>query len=156
MNAQDAVAAIRHAVQEHGDQHTTIGRGVNLDGVEWFARLLGWGAWPSSYLGVLEKHDGVTIGGTYLYSFARSVELLTLFHGYWHTGAGYWPVASDGCGNYHALAMGERGPSGECPVVFFEMIQSPIEPIEQAAPTYADFVVQQMAEECRRAGCSRL
>jgi hypothetical protein len=153
VGADEAVQALRHVVQEHGDEHTVIGRPAHLPGILWFGQLLGW-RWPSTYLQVLEKHDGVLVQDAILFSFLESVEnFLTVHHSRWHRPDGYWPVGSDGCGNYYALAFAEQDESGECPVVFFEMIQSATHPRERVAATYADFVCQHMTAQCRYVNC---
>lgn len=150
--ANHAVLAIRHVVQDHGDEHTRIGSPAELDGVAWFGRLLGW-EWPCSYLAVLEKHDGVHVRHADLYSFLESIEVFLIFHDRWHKPLGFWPVSSDGCGNYYALSLDERDPAGECPVVFFEIINSSEEPLKQVADSYTAFVVRHLAQECKRVRC---
>lgn len=152
-SATEAVRAIRHVVQEHGDAHTRLGGTANLRGIVWFGQLLGW-RWPPSYLQIIEKHDGVLVQDAIVWSFLESFEAFLRFHDAWHRPDGFWPVATDGCGNYYALSFALQHESGECPVVFFDMIESGTEPREEVAPTYADFVIQHMARQCRRVGCS--
>src|SRR5262245_8635816 len=106
--ANQAIVAIRHVVQAHGDAQTVLGQTANLPGITWFGSLLGW-SWPPSYLGVLAKHDGVRVQDAILFSFLESFELFLLVHDKWHRSDAYWPVSTDGCGNYTALALGERG-----------------------------------------------
>lgn len=150
---QDAVLAIRHVVQEHGDQCTRIGGPANIESIRWFGRLLGW-TWPASYIEVLAQHDGVIVQDAIVFRFLESIEVFLLFHSTWHQPTGYWPVASDGCGNYFALALGPQNSAGECPVVFFEMISSEVDPKFTVAPSYADFVCGHMRKQCERVGCS--
>src|SRR5690348_3151312 len=118
MTSERAILAIRHVVQDHGDVGTCLGRAAHCDGICWFGGLLGW-SWPPSYLEVIAKHDGVTVQDAWVFGFLESVERFLLLHGEWHKPDGYWPVASDGCGNYFALSFGHLGLSGEVPVVFF-------------------------------------
>jgi hypothetical protein len=66
------------------------------------------------------------------------------------------PVASDGCGNDFALSFGHLVPSGEAPVVFFDMIESQAEPVETVAESYAAFIVSHMRRQCERLGCGVL
>ena len=148
-----AVLAIRHVVQDHGDAGTLIGGPASTPGIVWFGRLLGW-SWPASYLQVLEKHDGVCVQDAMVFSFLQSFKAFLIFHDRWHGPNGYWPIASDGCGNYYALSFAMRRPDGECPVVFLEIIQSETEPRETVATTYAEFIISHMAAQCRRVGCT--
>lgn len=60
MTAERAILAIRHVVQDHGDEGTRLGQAALLEGIRWFGGLLGW-SWPPSYLEVLGKHDGVMV-----------------------------------------------------------------------------------------------
>lgn len=153
--SQQALLAIRHVVQEHGDEHYRLGHSASLDAIRWFGSLLGW-SWPRSYLDVLAKHDGVVVQMAIVFSFIESVDRFMLLHDHWHRPDGYWPVAGDGCGNYYALAMANRNDGGECPVVFFEMIQNREAPVYQVATNYAEFIVEHMAEQCRDVGCTRI
>ncbi len=143
-SAADAIQAIRHMVQDHGDELTRLGGNAPVSGVIWFGQLLGW-RWPPSYLQVIGKHDGVLVQDAIVFSFLESFQLFLTLHTCWHRPAGYWPVATDGCGNYYALSFGSQNEEGECPVAFFDMIESETEPLEEVAHTYADFVVQHVA-----------
>jgi cell wall assembly regulator SMI1 len=151
-DVQSAALAIRHVVQEHGDAFTRIGKPAQLDQVEWFGHVLGW-TWPASYVDVLTRHDGVTVLDAIVFSFLESISVMLIFRERWHHPTGYWPVGSDGCGNYYTLALGERRGDGECPVVFFEMIESDTEPAYVVAPSYAEYVIQRMRDQCRLAHC---
>lgn len=155
MTSEQAILAIRHVVQDHGDEHTRLGRAAHGEGVRWFGGLLGW-AWPPSYLEVIARHDGVMVRDAWILSFMESVERFLLIHEEWHRPDGFWPVASDGCGNDFALSFGHRDASGEAPVVFFDMIESRHEPVETVAGSYAAFIVRQMRRECERLGCREL
>jgi hypothetical protein len=105
---------------------------------------------------VIGKHDGVMVRHAWVFSFLESVETFLFLHGEWHRPDGYWPVATDGCGNYFALSFGHPHPSGEAPVVFFDMIESQEEPVEAVAESYAAFIVRQMRRECEDLGCQVL
>jgi cell wall assembly regulator SMI1 len=150
--AREAVEAVRHVVQEHGDDHSRLGGPADPDAVRWFARLLGW-EWPPSYVDVLASHDGVLVEDAIVYRFVESIETLLLRHQSWHRPDGFWPVASDGCGNYYALALAQRQGGGECPVVFFDMIADRDRPADAVAPSYADFVCGLMRRQCERREC---
>ena len=89
----------------------------------------------------------------WVFSFLESVETILFLHGEWHKPDGFWPVATDGCGNYFALSFGHPRPSGEAPVVFFDMIESQEQPVETVAESYAAFIVRQMRRECEDLGC---
>jgi len=145
-----AVLAIRHAVQDHGDEKYRLGQPASLEGIRWFGNLLGW-TWPPSYLEVLAKHDGACIKQAILLSFLESIELLLIYHKEWHRRDGYWPVAHDECGDYFALSLREQDATGECPVVFLEYGTNEAGTV---AATYAEFVVKHLADECARIGCS--
>jgi hypothetical protein len=149
VTADDAVLAIRHAVQEHGDEHYRLGEPASIENVCWFGSLLGW-TWPASYLAVLRKHNGVWVKGAMILSFLESIDIFLIFHETWHKPNGFCPVASDGCGNYFVLSIGELGAMGECPVVFLEY---GTENIGIVGRTYAEFVVNHLAHECADAGC---
>jgi SMI1-KNR4 cell-wall len=151
--SDEAVLAIRHVVQEHGDKHTRLGRPAGIEGIRWFGRLLGW-VWPRSYIEVLAKHDGVLVQDAILYGFLESIQVFLLLHDSWHRPAGFWPVASDGSGNFFALAFEHHGRAGEPPIVFFEMIESREQPTYWAADSYAEFVVEHMRRQCERVGCA--
>ena len=145
-----AVHAIRHAVQEHGDENYRLGRSASIDNIHWFGDLLGW-TWPTSYLDVLAKHDGACINHVILTSFLESIEFFLIFHKEWHQKDGYWAVSHDGCGNYYALSFRDQDAQGECPVVFLEYGRS----VEgTVAASYAEFVVEHLAADCRRIDCS--
>lgn len=150
--SDEAVLAIRHVVQEHGDEGTVLGNAFERRSVRWFGQLLNWD-WPETYVEVLARHDGVMVLDAIVFSFLRSIECFMFLHEGWHRPDGYWPVGSDGCGNYYALAMGQRTLSGECPVVFFE---SRWEEPEIVAENYADFMVGRMRDQCQEFGCSEL
>ncbi len=154
MTSEQAVLAIRHVVQEHGDEETKVGGSATLSGIVWFGQLLGW-QWPQSYLEVLEKHDGVLVQDAIIFSFLHSFECFLFLRDDWQELA-FWPVATDGCGNYYALSLNQSDSAGECPVVFFEMMQSQEEPSEVFAPTYAEFICKRMMEQCEFLGCSAL
>jgi hypothetical protein len=132
MTSQQAILAIRHVVQDHGDEGTRLGRAADCEGIRWFSGLLGW-SWPPSYLEVLAKHDGVVVQLALIFSFLESIQRFLFLHGEWHRPDGFWPVASDGCGNYFALSFSNPRPSGEAPVIFFDMIESQEEPVETLA-----------------------
>jgi hypothetical protein len=153
MTAEDAVRAIRHVVQKHGDAGTRLGGPADRDALDWFGRLLGW-HWPPSYLDVLARHDGVVVQDAIVFGFLESVGRFLTLHGLWHRPAGFWPVASDGGGNYYALALGRRDAAGECPVVFFEILASAEQPECTVAENFADFLFDHMTLQCRREGCS--
>jgi hypothetical protein len=91
-----------------------------------------------------------------VFGFVESIELFLILHGPWHRPDGYWPVASDGCGNYFALAIGQRDSGGECPIVFFEMTASAEKPAYTVAECYAAFIREHMRQQCERAGCSAM
>lgn len=150
-----AVRAIRHVVQDHGDAGTRLGGQANAEAVHWFGRLLGWD-WPRSYVDILTRHDGVMVQDAIVFGLVESIERFLMLREAWHRPDGYWPVASDGCGNYYALAIGRRDSVGECPVVFFEMIASPEQPESTVAESYAAFVRGHMRQQCERLGCSTL
>jgi hypothetical protein len=155
MTSEQAILAIRHVVQDHGDEGTSLGRSALCEGVRWFGGLLGW-SWPPSYLEVIGKHDGVTVQDAYVLGFLESVVRFLLLHEAWHKPDGFWPIASDGCGNYFALCFGHPSLSGELPVGFFEMIVSEEGPVEIVAESYASFIVQHMRRQCERLGCRAL
>lgn len=149
-----AINAIRHVIQVHAGSDFRLGRGGNIDGIHWFGKLLGW-TWPPSYIDVLSKHDGVMVGNAIIYSFLQSVEIFMILHQEWHRMDGYWPVATDGCGNYFVLAMGKATSTGVCPVEFIEST-SGFEPAYGFAEDYAGFICQKMQEECEESECSVL
>ena len=153
MKAEEAVRAIRHVVQDHGDEGTRLGGPANLESLHWFGRLLGW-EWPPSYVQVLARHDGVVVQDAIVFRFVESIERFLMLHAAWHHPGGFWPVGSDGCGNYFALSLGRRDPAGECPVVFFEMIASAEQPEYTAASDYAEFVRDHLRQQCERVGCA--
>jgi hypothetical protein len=149
-----AVLAIRHVVQDHPDEGTRLGDRTDIEPVRWFGQLLGW-VWPPSYLNVLSRHNGVMVQHAILFGFVESIEVFLLYHQSWHR-VGYWPVASDGCGNYFVLALKEQGVDGECPVIFIDTIASAQEPAYTVAVSYARFVRAHMQEQCNRSGCRAL
>jgi hypothetical protein len=151
MTAEHAVSSIRHVVQEHGDEHTKLGVSGSAEGIKWVGNLLGW-SWPPSYLEVIEKHDGVMVGDVVLFSFLESFDCLMRLHDQWHGVNGFWPVGSDGCGNFYAFAAGPV--SGEPPVVFLDMIESSMRPVASLGDNYAAWVVERMNLECTRAKCA--
>jgi cell wall assembly regulator SMI1 len=150
---EDAVRAIRHVVQDHGDEGTRLGEPADSKAFLWFGQLLGW-EWPPSYVEVLARHDGVTVQDAIVSRFVESIEAFLILHESWHHPAGYWPVATDGCGNYFALSFGHRDSNGECPVVFFEMSANDEQPESTVAASYAEFVQTQMGHQCKRLGCN--
>lgn len=148
---QEAIGAIHHVVQDHGDGQSRLGGPAPVEGMKWFARLLGWN-WPPSYLGVLGRHDGVIVCDAILLSFTESFAVFLLYHDIWQREM-YWPVAADGCGNYWTISLAQSRPDGECPVLFLETCTGDTEgKIE--ADSYSDFVAKQMARQCVRADCS--
>ena len=151
--SEDAILAIRHVVQEHGDAHTRLGRAARIEGMQWFGRLLGW-SWPRNYVEVLGKHDGVLVQDAIVFGFLESIDAFLLYHDAWHRPAGYWPVAGDGCGNYFCLALRQSAGAEEEPVVFFEMIESRDTPARRVANSYAAFVAKHMRDQCLRLGCT--
>lgn len=148
-----AVAAIRHAVQDHGDEQTRIGAAGDPDRARWLASRLGI-TLPPSYLEVLKKHDGALVELP-LYSLMESVEVLSLHREGWPT-AGLWPVAGDGCGNTYVLSTSHRLEGGESPVGFVEAMTDPNGPSRWVASSYATFVLFFMAHVCAGRGCSAL
>jgi hypothetical protein len=153
----DAVSAIRHVVQEHGDEHTVLGAAADAAPIQWFGELLGW-QWPHSYLVVLAKHDGVMVQDAIVHSFLKSFECFLVHHDRWYKPRHFWPVAEDGCGNYWVLCLRQSKANNECPVAFLdhESDGGYLHPEHIAAETYADFVIMQMAEQCDRCGCADL
>jgi hypothetical protein len=152
---QSAVRAIRHVLQEHGDEGTRIGGPANPEAIRWFGQLLGW-VWPGSYVEVLSHHDGVVVQDAIVLRFLDSIERFLIFRAAWHRPDGFWPVADDGCGNYFALALGRRDTGGECPVVFFEVMANVQEPAYTVAENYTRFLRDYMRRQCERLGCSEL
>lgn len=124
--------------------------------MKWFADRLGW-SWPTSYVEVLSRHDGVLVQDANVYGFLESIDhFVNILHGSWHRPNGYWPVGNDGCGNYYALFMAQPPRSDDSPVMFFEMIESQEQPSRTVAANYPEFVTQQMRAQCRDAGCTYL
>lgn len=99
--------------------------------------------------------DGVIVGNTILLNFLESIEICMILPERGHRADGYWPIASDGCGNYSVLAMGKKSETGECPVEFVDAMQG-YDSGSTVAESYADFVCQMMKEECESAKCSFL
>ena len=142
----EAVAAIRKAAQDYGDEHTVIGRPADVGAVRWVGQLLGW-EWPQDYVAILSKHNGVEVRFAILYAFLKSFEMFLLFREEWHEPRPFWPVADDECGNYWALDLGRMESGGNaCPVVFFDHGQSIAEPVEELE-SYSAFVVRLMNEQ---------
>src|SRR3954469_11720093 len=83
MTSEQAILAVRHVVQDHGDEGTTLGRSALCEGVRWFGGLLGW-SWPPTYLEVIGKHDGVMVQDAWVFGFLESVERFLLLHEAWH------------------------------------------------------------------------
>jgi hypothetical protein len=137
-----AVLAIRRAVQEAGEDFEHIGGAADVDQIRWFAeRLLGW-RWPPSYIAVLNKHDGVRFTSPILFSFHESIKVFLVFRDQWYVDRHRWPVGGDGCGSYWVLNLDEQREDGECPVVFIDHEQGPLSAGRFAGNTYADFVVR--------------
>ncbi len=152
---EEAVLALRHVVQEHGDEGTELGEPADGKGVRWFGQLLGW-EWPSSYVEMLERHNGVVVQDAIVFKFLESIDLFLRLHESWHRPDGYWPVASDGCGNYFALALGQRDSASECPVVYFDMMEDSEKPQTTIASSYPAFIMERMQKQCEQAECSEL
>lgn len=150
-----AISAIRHVVQEHGDQGTRIGQPGDPAMAQWFGSLLGIQL-PPSYLGVLEKHDGALVELP-LFSLMESVESIAIHRERW-TKPALWPVAEDGCGNYYVLANSCRNEIGESPVGFIDSISKtgPDAPERWVASNFASFVFFFMTQVCAERGCSAL
>jgi hypothetical protein len=142
-------------VQDHPDEGTRLGSRADAEAVRWFGQVLGW-AWPPSYVDVLSRHDGVVVQDAILLGFVASIERFLPYHRSWYRPGGYWPIASDGCGNYFALALGQRDAAGECPVVFIDTMADAEEPAYTVAASYAGFVRGHMRCQCERFGCSAL
>ena len=140
--ADDAVLAIRHAVQEAGEDFESIGKPAHLEAIRWFGdRLLQW-RWPRSYTDVLRKHDGVRFLTPILFGFNESISTFLAFQDLWLRDRRRWPVGGDGCGSYWVLSLDEQREDGEWPVRFIDHEDGPISEGQLAGATYADFVVR--------------
>jgi hypothetical protein len=148
--AIQAIRAIQHVVQDHGDKGTRLGSEGSPHGMEWFGRLLGW-TWPPSYLEILAVYDGVMVQDAIVYSFSESIESFMFFHDQWHRPNGFWPVGGDGCGNHYALSFGQRNSTGDCSVV---MIYQDTPETTEKGTSYADFIIRRMRDQCERVGCT--
>jgi hypothetical protein len=142
-NVQDAILAIRSAVQDLGDSETTLGGPAPLHEVRWVGKLLGF-EWPQAYLDLIAKHDGVRVRGAELLDFYRAFRLFVAHREPWHRLA-FWPVAADGCGDYWVLPLRERK-EGDCPVYFLdhETEAGMSAPTKVAASSVAAFVIDYM------------
>jgi len=119
-----------------------LGKPADLDQIAWFGTLLSY-SWPESYLSVLDKHDGVKVDGAIIFSFIQSIEILLIFRERF-TSKRYWPVGSDGCGNYFVLSIGQTQ-DGECPVLFLDAAEDYTADGE-AFKNYAFFVISAIEE----------
>jgi hypothetical protein len=127
-----------------------LGQAASTDDLAWFGSLLGW-TWPPSYLEVLGRHNGVWVKQAIIFSFLESIDVFLLYRSEWHRHDGYWPVATDECGNYFSFSIGDRNGQGEYPVVFLEYGTQNCGTVGR---TYAEFVVNHLADECRHLGCT--
>lgn len=134
---EDAVLAIRRAVQESAELGTKIGPPGNLDGISWFGTVMAI-RWPKSYLSILARHDGVLVGDAILFSFEESIQRMLVLRDTFRL-RGYWPVGEDGCGNYYVLSLSEER-DGECPVRFIESSLD-YQPTGLCFASYAQYVV---------------
>lgn len=145
----DAILAIRSAVQDFGDAETWIGRPADLDQVRWLGQLLGW-EWPRSYLELIARHDGVRVRQASMPAFFDAFRLFITHRDPWHSLL-YWPVARDGCGDYWVIAVHNQE-DGDCPVYFLdhETNTGIGAPARVAAPSLPAFVVQYMSSTWAR------
>lgn len=148
----EAIRAIQHVVQDHGDKDTRLGSEASLNGMVWFGRLLGW-TWPPTYLKILAMYDGVLVQDAWLYSFKETMDTFLFLQDRWHRPDGFWPVGNDGCGNYYALSFGQCDSTGEYAVVM--IYHDAPDPVEEGT-NYAEFIVRRMRDQCERLGCSFL
>lgn len=132
-----AIAKIRDAIQGCTETHFLLGKPADLDQIGWFGALLSY-SWPESYLSVLDEYDGVTVDGATIFSFIQSIEILLIFRERF-TSKRYWPVGSDGCGNYFVLSIGQTQ-DGECPVLFLDAAED-FAPAGETIKNYAFFVI---------------
>jgi hypothetical protein len=146
-----ALEALRHYVQDHGDEDTVLGDARERGIVEWIAGLVRT-TFPPSYLQFLEKHDGLSYP---LFRLLESFETYALYRDRWGVPRHYWPIAGDGCGNYYVLATALKDSAGEAPVAFIEPSTSAVDPNYWAASSYAHFVFFMATRLCAEKGCSK-
>jgi hypothetical protein len=116
-NLREAILVIRETVQDHGDEHTFIGRPGRLDEVNWLGKLLGF-TWPQAYLDLIRGHDGVTVRKAHIPPFFDAFRSFIVHREPWHA-LHFWPIAEDGCGDFWVLSLKEQQ-NGDCPVYFLD------------------------------------
>ncbi len=151
---ENALNAIRHVVQDHSDEGTHLGVPADMESIHWFGRLLGW-EWPPSYVELLSRHNGVNVQDAIVFGFLESIEIMLQHRETWRH-QGYWPVATDGCGNFFVMALGQRVASGEGPVIFLDAAAETNDQPSVVATSYPDFIVDQMRQQCEGFDCTEL
>jgi len=106
VTAKLAIEALRHVVQDHGDQDTEIGKPGDAEMAKWIGKILGM-TMPPSYLQILAQRNGLD---DRLFDLMYSMELYAIYRDRWGAPVDFWPVAGDGCGNYICACEQPQGP----------------------------------------------
>jgi len=147
---EDAILAIRSAVQDLGGPETKLGGRAPLDQVRWIGKLLGF-EWPRVYLDLIAKHNGVVVNYAHLLEFFDAFRLFVVHRDPWHA-LQFWPAAEDGCGDYWVLPLREQK-EGDCPVYFLDHetdagMAAPTEIVAQSLPAFVvDYMTGSWVQE---------
>lgn len=151
---QDAIEIVQHVIQDHADEDYNLGKPANMGKVKWLAKLLGWN-FPENYLEFISIFDGVHAGGYEVISSDRAFDVLSVFEKRWHKPNGYWPVGSDGCGDYWVMSISQQGENAPGTVFFYDHeIESDRSNLTEIyAPDYSTFVAKMMLYTCEEYDC---
>jgi hypothetical protein len=151
----DAVSLVRHVIQEHADEHYVLGNSARMDKIAWLATLLGW-EFPQCYLDFISIYDGVFVGLDMVLSSDEAFDILSIFRDRWHKPDGYWPVGSDGCGDYWAMSIRQQETHPPGTVFFYdhEFTEDASRLRDFFAPDYASFVAALMRRSCEEHECN--
>jgi len=145
---EQSILAIRHVVQEHGDQHTELAGPITHDGPSFFVEKFGW-RWPPDYLALLQRHDGLSVRDLTVFSFTGALEIFFVLREHLEPHH-LWPVAPDGSGNYFAIDTSRGGES-----VWFLEAWREYRPAPSSQPqSVAEWLKRRATQQCVAVGCA--
>ena len=138
VDVKSVIQDLRRAIQDYGSEHSQLGPVADAAAASWQVSKYGFSL-PDEYFEFVATHDGAVLLDPVYFSMAESLRFLAIYRHDWAEPPRFWPVSTDGCGNYYCLDVRD---SSESPgqVVFIDTMEAPAEPSRVVAASFIEFV----------------